>query len=119
MIYVPNNEGFIWVDAIEPQDKTVTFIFELRVGDGGLDTVEWMVKNNELIFVADLATPRIDHNEAITLNRKDAEYLLYLLPKWVKEVPGPEHAWDPLWFGTLSREGDLKVHNEVKRILGL
>jgi hypothetical protein len=48
---------------------------------------------------------------------EDAEYLWVCMPQWIKEVPGPEHAWDPMYFGTLSREGDLAVQKEVKRIL--
>jgi len=51
------------------------------------------------------------------MSPEDAEYLWACMPTWIKEVPGPEHAYDPTYFGTLTREGDLKVQKEVKRIL--
>lgn len=51
------------------------------------------------------------------LTQEDKDYLWSLMPKWVKEVPGKEHSFDPMFFGTLSREGDLEVHNKVVKLL--
>ena len=39
------------------------------------------------------------------------------MPRRVKKVPSENHSWDSIYFGTLSREGDLKVHNKVIQIL--
>lgn len=50
---------------------------------------------------------------------EDAQYIWSLMPNWVREIPTQEHAYDPMYFGTLSREGDIEVHNKVIQILGL
>ena len=51
------------------------------------------------------------------MDKQNADYIWSLLPKWVKEIPGKEHGFDPMYFGTLSRSGDIEVHNKVKGIL--
>ena len=51
------------------------------------------------------------------LTQEDKDYLWSLMPKWVKEVPSKENSFDPMFFGTLSREGDLEVHNKVVNLL--
>jgi hypothetical protein len=53
------------------------------------------------------------------ITEQEAKFIWSLLPIWVKEIPSEEHNYDPTYFGTLSREGDIGVHNKVKRILGL
>ena len=40
------------------------------------------------------------------ITQEDKNYLWSLMPRW-----------DSTYFGTLSREGDLKVHNKVIQIL--
>lgn len=52
------------------------------------------------------------------MSPEDAEYLWGCMPKWIKDGPGDKDM-KPFctWYGTLTYEGDLKVHNEVKRIL--
>jgi hypothetical protein len=49
--------------------------------------------------------------------QEDKDFLWSLMPKWVKEVPSKEHSFDAMFFGTLSREGDLEVHNKVVKLL--
>lgn len=51
------------------------------------------------------------------LSKADADLIWGLLPKWVREIPTKEHAYDPMYFGTLSREGDIRVHAQIRRIL--
>ena len=51
------------------------------------------------------------------ITQEDKDYLWSLMPLWVKEVPSENHSCDPTYFGTLSREGDLKVHNKVIQLL--
>lgn len=51
------------------------------------------------------------------MTQKDKDYIWSLMPGWVKEVPSENHSWDPMYFGTLSREGDLEVHNKVVKLL--
>jgi len=51
------------------------------------------------------------------MSPEDAEYLWACMPEWIKHPPGDGASESPIFYGTLSREGDLKVHNEVKRIL--
>ena len=46
------------------------------------------------------------------LTQEDKDYLWSLMPTWVKKVPSENHSWDPTYFGTLSRDGDLTVHNK-------
>ena len=51
------------------------------------------------------------------ITQEDKDYLWSLMPTWVKEVPIESQSWDPTSFGTLSREGDLTVHNKVIQLL--
>tara|TARA_R100000734_G_C3231586_1_gene39399 strand:+ start:68 stop:259 length:192 start_codon:yes stop_codon:yes gene_type:complete len=51
------------------------------------------------------------------ITQEDKDYLWSLMPRWVKKVPSENHSLDSIYFGTLSREGDLKVHNKVIQIL--
>jgi hypothetical protein len=53
----------------------------------------------------------------LNMSKEDKDFLWSLMPKWVKEVPSEDHSFDPTFFGTLSREGDLKVHNRVIKLL--
>jgi hypothetical protein len=53
----------------------------------------------------------------LNMGKEDKDFLWSLMPKWVKEVPSEDHSFDPTFFGTLSREGDLKVHNRVIKLL--
>jgi hypothetical protein len=53
----------------------------------------------------------------LNMSKEDKDFLWSLMPKWVKEVPSENHSFDPTFFGTLSREGDLKVHNRVIKLL--
>jgi len=50
------------------------------------------------------------------ITQEDKDYLWSLMPLWVKKVPSDEKL-DKTFFGTLSREGDLKVHNRVAKLL--
>jgi hypothetical protein len=51
------------------------------------------------------------------LTQEDKDYLWSLMPEWVKEIPSEEHSFDPMYFGTLSREGDIKVNKRVCELL--
>ena len=52
------------------------------------------------------------------ISPEDAKYLWGCMPGWIKDGPGDKDMKVfCTWYGTLSYEGDLKVHNEVKRIL--
>ena len=51
------------------------------------------------------------------MRQKEAEFIWSLLPKWVKDIPSEEHSYDPMYFGTLSREGDIKINKKVRKIL--
>ncbi len=52
------------------------------------------------------------------ISPEDADYLWGCMPKWIKDGPGDKDMKPfPMWYGTLTYEGDLEVHNEVKRIL--
>jgi len=50
----------------------------------------------------------------ICITRKEADYLWGCLQDWIKEVP---EGHPPMCYGTLSYEGDLIVHNNIKKIL--
>jgi hypothetical protein len=56
-------------------------------------------------------------NGEYQLTKEDKDFLWSLMPEWVKEVPIEEDSFDPMFFGTLSREGDLEVHEIVKKLL--
>lgn len=60
---------------------------------------------------------RLYKNGEYQLTKEDKDFLWGLMPEWVKEVPNEEHSFDPMFFGTLSRESDLEVHEAVKKIL--
>ena len=51
------------------------------------------------------------------ITQEDKDYLWSLMPTWVKKVPIADDSWGPTYFGTLSREGDLTVHNKVIQLL--
>ena len=51
------------------------------------------------------------------MTQQDKDFIWSLLPDWVKEVPSESHGWDPMWFGTLSREKDVEVHKRVCKLL--
>jgi hypothetical protein len=51
------------------------------------------------------------------ITQEDKDYLWSLMPTWVKKVPSKNQSWDPTFYGTLSREGDLTVHNKVIQLL--
>ena len=51
------------------------------------------------------------------MNKEDIKFIVSLLPEWVKHVPSEDHAYDPMYFGTLSRDGDIIVHKRVCKLL--
>lgn len=51
------------------------------------------------------------------LKQGELDYIWSLMPAWVREIPSEEHSFDPTFFGTLSREGDIEVHKKVCRLL--
>ena len=51
------------------------------------------------------------------VSREDADFIWGLLPEWVKEHGTEADAYDPMWFGTLSREGDIRIGKRVRKIL--
>ena len=52
------------------------------------------------------------------ITQEELDYLWGCMPTWIKEGPGNKCVKKfPTWYGTLTHEEDLKVHNEVKRIL--
>jgi len=51
------------------------------------------------------------------ITEKDAIYIWNLMPEWVKDNGTEADAYDPMFFGTLSREGDMAVTRKVKEIL--
>lgn len=51
------------------------------------------------------------------MTQEDKDFIWSLLPNWVKEVPSESHGWDPMWFGTLSREKDIEIHERVCKLL--
>ena len=50
------------------------------------------------------------------MTQEDKDYLWTLMPQWVRRVPSDEKL-DKTFFATLSREGDLEVHNKVANLL--
>ena len=50
------------------------------------------------------------------MTQEDKDYLWLLMPQWVRRVPSDE-TLDKTFFATLSREGDLEVHNRVANLL--
>ena len=46
----------------------------------------------------------------------DKKYIWELMPGWIKEQP---EGLFPTMYGTLSREGDIKVRERVERILNI
>ena len=50
------------------------------------------------------------------ITQEDKDYLWTLMPQWVRRVPSDEKR-DKTFFATLSREGDLEVHNKVANLL--
>lgn len=61
-------------------------------------------------------TKRISEKQAkpITITKEDAVFLWQLLPIWIKEFPV---GLAPMFYGTLDRNGDIKIANRVKKIL--
>ena len=51
------------------------------------------------------------------ISYEDMDYLWEHMPDWIKIAPGGGKKTSPLFYGTGTWEGDLKVHNEVRRIL--
>ena len=51
------------------------------------------------------------------ITQDDMDFLWSLMPDWVRNVPDEDDGWNPMFFGTLSRESDLMVHNRVKKLL--
>jgi hypothetical protein len=52
------------------------------------------------------------------MSNEDAKFIWNLLPKWVKDHGTEADAYDPMFFGTLSRDGDIEVGKRVGKILG-
>ena len=48
------------------------------------------------------------------MNEENKKYIWSLLPEWVKDVP---EGLDPMFYGTLTYEGDKKIHDKVNKIL--
>ncbi len=55
-------------------------------------------------------------NVSKSLPIEDVKFIYSLLPDWVKSK-APE-GLDPTMYGTLSKEGDSKIQERVKQILG-
>lgn len=51
------------------------------------------------------------------LTQDDLDFLWELMPNWVKELPEEEDPEHGLIYGTLSRQGDIDVHNKVVKLL--
>ena len=52
-----------------------------------------------------------------TPSQEDLDFLWSLMPKWVKELPEKEDPEHGMVYGTLSREGDIDVHQRVIKLL--
>ena len=52
------------------------------------------------------------------LQAEDIEFIWGLIKDWAKEVPSESHSFDPMWFGTTTRDGDIEVHKRLCDILG-
>ena len=48
------------------------------------------------------------------MDQEEKDYLWSLMPGWVKEVP---KGYSETFYGTLSYEKDLEVHEKVKKLL--
>jgi len=53
----------------------------------------------------------------IKISERDRDFIWGLIVGWAKEVPGMADSYDPIWFGTLSRNGDIEVHKKLCDIL--
>lgn len=51
------------------------------------------------------------------LSESDAAFIWGLMPGWVKDNGTEADAFDPMFFGTLSRDGDIEVSRRVKTVL--
>jgi hypothetical protein len=52
------------------------------------------------------------------VTQEELDYLWGCMPLWIKDGPGDVDVKKfCTWYGTLTHEGDLEVHTEVKRIL--
>ena len=51
------------------------------------------------------------------LTQEDLNLLWSFMPTWVKELPEEEDPEHRMFYGTLSRQGDIDVHNRVVILL--
>jgi len=51
------------------------------------------------------------------LTQEDLNLLWSLIPRWVKELPEEEDPEHGMIYGTLSRQGDIDIHNKVVTLL--
>jgi hypothetical protein len=51
------------------------------------------------------------------LTQEDLDLLWSLMPKWVRELPEEEDYIHQTFYGTLSRQGDIDIHNKVVTLL--
>lgn len=51
------------------------------------------------------------------LTQEDLDLLWSLMPNWVRELPEEEDYIHPTFYGTLSRQGDIDMHNKVRELL--
>jgi len=52
------------------------------------------------------------------MTREDKDFIWSLLPEWVKDHRTEADAYDPMWFGTLSRAGDMVIGKRARKLLG-
>ena len=50
------------------------------------------------------------------LTQEEMDYIWSLMPTWVKTIDEGEE-YNPMFYGTLSRDGDIEVHDKVKELL--
>ncbi len=73
-------------------------------------------KTDEEKSTCDLAFETKTKMSKEEMTQEDKDYLWTLMPQWVRRVPSDE-TLDKTFFATLSREGDLEVHNRVAKLL--
>lgn len=86
------------------------------------ELIEWLDKHGDMriyggreLTISEIKTKAKSLLEK-EVTKKDAEFIWSILPNWLHDHP---KGLDPSFYGTGTREGDIKVSNKVKRILNL
>lgn len=113
-----------YVGAVDLDINTTTFTVTYEILNHAVTTEDVLIHSNSKTYddkvkkLKGINSRPIDISTCTkALTQDQLDYLWSLMPRWVKELPEEEDSEHGTIYGTLSRQGDIDVHNTVVKLL--